>query len=146
MKPLISPRVAGLAMSWRRAPKRSAVARSISSASGSARKAAASSARSSPTNRRQVRLDVERVLEHLERVPVDVEVMVGALADALGRLQLGEDDGGDPQLVEEREAAERVGAGEELAQLGQLALAGGLGGAGGALVGERDGLRRRSSG
>jgi hypothetical protein len=73
-------------------------------------------------------------------VPVDVEVVIGALADALGLLQLGEDDGGDPQLVEEREAAERVGAAEELAQLGQLALAGGLGGAGGAPVGERDGL------
>ena len=78
---------------------------------------------------RQVGLDLQRVLEHLERVAVHVEVVVGALFDALRPLQLGEDDGGEAELVEQLEAAQRVGAAEQLAQLGQLALAGGLGGA-----------------
>ena len=99
----------------------------------------------------QVGLDRERAPQHLERVPVDVEVVVGALADALRRLQLGEDDGGEAELVEQRQPAQRVGAAEQPAQLGQLALAGGLGGAGGGVVGEGDGagidpeaeLRRR---
>ena len=80
----------------------------------------------------EVGLDLERVLEHGERVAVDVEVVVGALLDAAQVLQLGQDDGGQLELVEQGEAAQRVGTAEQLAQLGQLALAGGLGGARGA--------------
>ena len=40
----------------------------------------------------EVGLDLERVLEHRQRVAVDVEVVVGALLDAAQRLELGQDD------------------------------------------------------
>ena len=55
-----------------------------------------------------------------------VEVVIGALFDALQRLDLGQDDGGQRQLVEQRQAAQRVGATEQLAQLDELLGAAGL--------------------
>ena len=87
----------------------------------------------------QVGLDLERVLEDGERVAVDVEVVVGSLPDPAQRLQLGQDDRGEAELVEQGEAAQRVGPADQLAQLGQLALPGGLGGAGGVGPGQGDG-------
>ena len=93
----------------------------------------------------EVVLDLQRVLQHGERVAVDVEMVVGALLDSLQRLQLGQDDSGHAQLVEQGEAAQRVGAADELAQLGELALAGGLAGAAGFGAGklERAGVDRQ---
>jgi hypothetical protein len=75
----------------------------------------------------QVRLDRERLLEHRHRVPVDVEVVVGALFDPAQRLQLRQDDRGEAELVEQRHPAQRVRPADELAQLRELALSGGLG-------------------
>ncbi len=75
----------------------------------------------------QVGLDLERAFEHRHRVAVDVEVMVGALLDPAQRLQLGQDDRRQAELVEQRHAAQRVRAADELAQLGELALSRGLG-------------------
>ena len=59
---------------------------------------------------------------------MDVEVVVGPLPHPAQSLQLREDDRGQLQLVEQGEAAQRVGAAEQPAQLGELALAGGVGG------------------
>ena len=105
------------------------------------------SAARSPAKRARSRLDLQRVLEHRERVAVDVEVVVRALFDArAGPSSSGRTTAVSSELVEQREAAQRVGTAEQLAQLGQLALAGGLGGARGARPGERDGRRGRSRG
>ena len=90
-KPSLSERVAGLPMSCTSAPKRSAVPRLISSASGSA-SSASQLVRSLAAEALQVRLDLERALEHGHRVAVDVEVVVGALFDPAQRLQLRQDD------------------------------------------------------
>ncbi len=70
----------------------------------------------------EVGLDLQRPLQDRQRVTVDVEVVVGALLDAAQRLQLGQDDRRQAQLVEQLEAAQRVGAGDEPAQLGELSL------------------------
>ena len=115
----------------------------ISSASGSASSRPTSAARS-PAKRSRSRLDLERLLEHRQRVAVDVEVVVGALLDAAQRLQLRQDDRGEAELVEQREAAQRVGAADQLPQLGQLALAGRLAGAGRFRAGQRARCRGRS--
>ncbi len=69
-------------------------------------------------------LDREGLLEHRDRVAVDVEMVVRALFDPAGRLELGQDDGGQVEVVEQLDPAQRVGAGEQLAELGQLALPG----------------------
>jgi hypothetical protein len=94
-----------------------------------------------PDEAPQVGLDLERVPEDLERVPVHVLVVVGTLFDPLRPLQLGEDDGGDLEVVEQLQPAQRVGSAEQLPQLGELALPGGLGGARRAGAGERDRVR-----
>ena len=87
----------------------------------------------------QVGLDLQRVPEHREGVAVDVEVVVGALPDAAQRLQLGQDDRGEAQLVEQGEAAQRVGAADQQAQLRELALPRRIGGAGGFGAGQGGG-------
>ena len=46
-------------------------------------------------------------LEHLERVPVDVEVVVDGLLDPAQRLELGQHDRRRAELVEQREPVER---------------------------------------
>ena len=74
----------------------------------------------------EVGLDLERLLEHRDRVAVDVEVVVGPLLDAAQGRDLGQDDLGDAERVEQFEAAQRVGPAEQAAQLRQLPLAGGL--------------------
>jgi hypothetical protein len=79
----------------------------------------------------EVALDLERVLEDRERVPVHVEMMVGALPNLAQGLQLRQDDRRQLQLVEQCEAPQGVGTAEQLAQLGELALAGRVGGLGG---------------
>ena len=80
------------------------------------------------------------------RVAVDVEVVVGALSDAAQRLQLGQDDGGHAELVEQGEAAQRVGAADQQAQLGELALPGRLGSVGGFDPGQGGGSAGRPRG
>ena len=116
-------------MSWKRAPKRSAGAAAdlVGQRLGQQRRHLAGALAGKAV---KVALDLERALEHRERVPVDVEVVVGPLFDAAQILQLRQDDGGQLQLVEQGQAAQRVGPAEELTQLGQLALAGGIGGTG----------------
>ena len=71
----------------------------------------------------EVGLDLERALEHRQRVAVDVEVVVGALLDVAQRGELGQDDRREAEVVEQGEAAQGVGAADQLAQLGQLPLA-----------------------
>ncbi|HEX8959226.1 MAG TPA: hypothetical protein VF770_05340, partial [Solirubrobacterales bacterium] len=90
----------------------------------------------------EVGLDLQRPLQDRQRVTVDVEVVVGALLDAAQRLQLGQDDRRQPQLVEQLETAQRGRAGDKLAQLGKLSLPRRLGGARrfGAGQGQRAGL------
>ncbi len=90
----------------------------------------------------EVALDFERVLEHRQRVAEDVEVVVRSLLDPAQALDLGQDDRRQLQLVEQGEAAQRVGAAQQPPQLGQLALARRIGGvsAGGAGEGNRAGL------
>ena len=67
-------------------------------------------------------LDREGLLEHRDRVAVDVEMVVRALFDAAGCLELRQDGGGQVEVVEQLDPAQRVGAGEQPAELGQLAL------------------------
>ena len=127
-KPPRSPRVCGLPMSWRRAPKRSARAAGhlVGERLGEQRPRVLGALAGEAV---EIGLDLQRLLEHRQRVAVDVEVVVGALLDPAQRRQLGQDDRGHAELVEQLEAAQRVVAAEQQAQLGQLALAGGLGGA-----------------
>ena len=54
---------------------------------------------------------------------VDVEVVVGRLLHAPQRLELGKHPGGDAELVHQLEPAQRVGTGEDAAQLRELTLA-----------------------
>ena len=89
---------------------------------------------------RQVGLDLEQVLEHRERVVVHVEVVVGGLRHPPELLELGQDHPRDPELVHQGEPPDRLGAAEDPAQLGELALAGGLGGEPRRGPRERDGL------
>ena len=72
---------------------------------------------------------------------VDVEVVVRVLDDAAQRRELGQHGAGRPELVEQLEAPDRVRAGEQQPQLGELALAGGLRRAAGLGAGELDGRR-----
>jgi hypothetical protein len=88
---------------------------------------------------RQIGLELERVLEHCQRVAVDVEVVIRVLDDAAQRRQLRQHRLGHGQLVHQRQAPERVGAADDPAQLRELALAGRLGGAGGGGPGQADG-------
>jgi hypothetical protein len=89
----------------------------------------------------EVALDLEQVGEHFERVPMDVEVVVGVLADPAQPVELREHLGGGAELVEELEPAQRIGAGDQQPQLGQLPFAGGLARADGDRPRERDELR-----
>ena len=63
----------------------------------------------------EIALDLEQVGEHLERVPVDVEVVVGVLLDPAQALELREHPGRAAELVEQPQAPERVGTGDEQA-------------------------------
>jgi hypothetical protein len=74
----------------------------------------------------QVALDLEQLREHGEGVSVHVEVVVGALLDSAQRLQLGEHAGCHPQRVHQLQPAQWIGTFQELAELGELALAGRL--------------------
>ena len=70
---------------------------------------------------------------------MDVEVVVRVLHDPAGRLELGQHDRGQLELVHQLAAPRSgVGAGEHPAQLGELALAGGLGGPRRLRPGQRD--------
>ena len=60
------------------------------------------------------------------------------------RSSSGSTAGGRAELVQQREPAQRVGAGEQQPQLGELALARGLAGAAGGLASERARSRRRA--
>ncbi len=84
----------------------------------------------------EVRLDGQRLLEHRQRVAVDVEVVVGPLLDVAQLGELGEDDRRDAELVEQGEAAQRVAAADQLPQLDELPLPGRLAGARGAGPGQ----------
>ena len=86
-QPSRSVRVTGLPMSCRSAAKRIPSRRVSSSASGSASAAATSSAAVAGVVV-EVGLDLEPAAQHLDRVRVDVEVVVGALADPAQRLEL----------------------------------------------------------
>ena len=94
----------------------------------------------------EVGLDLEQPLEHRQRVAVDVEVVVGALLDPAQRLELGQQRRRDPELVDQLQPAERVGAGDQQPQLGELALAGRLRGALGLRPAPRPRCRPRSRG
>ncbi len=90
---------------------------------------------------RQIVLDLERAPQDLDRVVVGVEVVVGALADAAHRRDLGEDHRRRLEAVEHPEPGERLRSGEQPGELGELPLAGRLGGARRLTTGERDRLR-----
>ena len=85
----------------------------------------------------QVALDLEQVREHGDRVVVDVEVVVGRLADPVEGIELGQDGAGRAELAEQLDPAQWVGPADEQAQLGELALAGRLAGARRGGAGER---------
>ena len=74
----------------------------------------------------EVGLDLEQVGQHLERVAVDVQMVVGVLADAAQCLELRQHPCGRAQFVQQREPAQRLRAGEQQPQLGQLTLPRGL--------------------
>jgi hypothetical protein len=78
-------------------------------------------------DRRRVGLDLDLALEHLDRVPVDVEVVVAALLDAVELGQLRQDRGEHARAVGEVDAGEHAGRCQQPPQLGEDALAGGLG-------------------
>ena len=71
---------------------------------------------------------------------VGVEVVVGALADPTEAGQLRQDDGGRAEAVEDPEAGQRLGTREQAGELGELALAGRLGGARRLATGQLDRL------
>ena len=74
-------------------------------------------------------------------MPVDVEVVIRVLDDPAQRRELGEHGVGRPEGVEQLEAPNRVRAGDQAPELGELALAGGLRGAGGLGASEPEGRR-----
>ena len=76
---------------------------------------------------RGIALEVDAGLQDLERVPVDVAVVVGVLLDAAQRRQLGQDGGDELELVHQREPADRRVGADDAAQLGEDALLGGAG-------------------
>ena len=83
-------------------------------------------------------------VEHLERVAVDVEVVVDGLLDAAQRVELGQHDGGRAEVVEQREAGERVvGADDARAARRRRARRRRRSRPGGVLARRRDRRRRR---
>src|SRR5262249_22683436 len=54
----------------------------------------------------EIGLHLERAAQDLDRVPVDIEVVVGVLLDAVQRDELREDDGRRAELVEQLDARE----------------------------------------
>lgn len=72
---------------------------------------------------------------------VGVEVVVGALADAAHRGDLGEDHRGRLEAVEHPESGERLRSRQEPGELGELPLPGRVGGPRRLAAGERDRLR-----
>ena len=56
----------------------------------------------------EIALDDEELAQHLDRVAVDVQVVVRVLLDAAQRLELRQDAGGRPELVQEIEAAHGI--------------------------------------
>ncbi len=77
----------------------------------------------------EVALDREQLLEHLDRVIVDVEVVVRVLDHASQRGELRQHGGRRPELVEQPQAGDRIRPGDQQPQLGELALPGRLAGA-----------------
>ncbi|MFN8152440.1 MAG: hypothetical protein U0R24_15120 [Solirubrobacterales bacterium] len=88
---------------------------------------------------REIRLDLEQPAQDLDRVPVGIEVVVGALADAAQRVELGQDPAERPELGEQLDASDRIGSRHERPQLRELPLPGRFAGAAGARAGERQG-------
>ncbi len=101
-KPPRSPRVCGLPMSWSRAPKRSAVRRVISSASGSSSSARVSSARSPAKRSRSASTSSARSRTAIVW-PWTSRWWFGSLFDPAQRRELGQDDRGQAELVEQPE-------------------------------------------
>ena len=119
--PSCSLRVAGLPMSWRRAPKRSASPRVSSSASGSA-----SSARTSAATRPRTGRDRPRPRAASRAPRACARGRRGGGWGSARRRAAPRAPAAPPrcaELVEQLEAAQRVGAGDQQAQLRELALA-----------------------
>ena len=72
----------------------------------------------------RIGLQRDRALEHLERVAVDVAVVVAALLYAAQGIQLRQHGRGDPERVHQLQALERTRGGEDATQLHEHALAG----------------------
>ena len=85
---------------------------------------------------RGVRLDGERLLEHLDRVVVDVGVVVAVLRDALQRRELGEDRRGEAEPVHPPQRAQDAAIREDPLELGEHALLRDLGDARGLVASE----------
>ncbi len=77
----------------------------------------------------QVALDLEQLAQDLDRVPVDVEVMVGSLLDPTQSLELGQHLSADPHFVDQLQAPQRLRTTHQQGELDKLALPGRLGGA-----------------
>ena len=117
-----SARVSGLPMSCSSAASRSAWPRVSSSASGSS-STAATRGPSSPNTDSGALEHSEHLLEHLDRVAVDVEVVEVALLDAVEPAELGENRGEHAERVGEAEPVEHAVGHHDPAQLGEDALA-----------------------
>ena len=72
-----------------------------------------------------IALEIDAGLQDLERVPVDVEVVVWVLLDAAQGGQLGQDRRDEVELVHEAKPAHGRVGGHDAAQLGEDALLGG---------------------
>jgi hypothetical protein len=88
----------------------------------------------------RIGLQRHRLLEHLDRVRVDVGVVIAALLDAVQGMQLGQDRRGQPELVHQRQRGEHAVAREDPFQLGEHALLRHGGRGGRARTGEPDGV------
>ena len=117
----------GLAASCSSAPQRRPVAagQPVGERLGEQR-ARSASACSAPSDGGRVALERERLLEHLERVAVDVAVVVAVLLDAVQRGELGQHDRRSaPSVVQQPDARAAPRRREQDAlELGEDALAG----------------------
>jgi hypothetical protein len=94
-----------------------------------------------PHRRGRIRLEGDRGAEHLERVPVDVAVVVVALLHAAQCGDLREHRPGEPEIVHERHPLDDGGRGDDAAQLGEDPLLGDARDRGGVRARGRGGVR-----
>ena len=132
-------RVAGLPMSCTSAAKRSASPR-VSSSAERLGQHAAQAGGLRPEQLVEASLEPDLLPEHLERVVVDVEVVVVALVDAVEGGQLGQHRVQHAEAVGQLEAGPDAVGEHEAAQLAEDALARRVGHARGGRVGEALGL------